>query len=61
MDGERQDRAQGNRGRMPQFVVWLDGMRAVFGPDVRVLYARDGEAEAGVRIEDRLVDGRWPK
>lgn len=61
MDGERQERAKGNRERMPQFVAWLGGMRAVFGPDVRVLYARDGEAEAGVRFEDRLVDGRWVK
>lgn len=60
MDEDRQERAKGNRASMPRFVVWLDGVVSVFG-SCRVLYARDGEVEAGVRFEDRLVDGRWPK
>ena len=57
---DRQDEARGNRERMPRFVAWLDGMRAVFGPDVKVYYARDGEREAGRRFDDRLVNGRVP-
>lgn len=60
MDGDRQEAARGNRERMPQFVAWLDGMRAVFGPGVKVYYARDGEREAGRRFDDRLVKGRMP-
>ena len=58
MNGDRQEKAKGNRERMPQFSAWLDRVRAAFGPGERVLYAREGGLEAGVRFEDRLVDGR---
>lgn len=60
MDEDRQERAKGNRASMPQFSGWLDALRATFGPGDRVLYAREGDVELGVRFEDRLVDGRWP-
>lgn len=55
---DRQKRAA-NRAAMPQFAAVVDEFTRVFGP-ARVLWAREGDVEVGVRVEDRLVDGRWP-
>lgn len=56
---DQEAQARRNREQMPQFSSWLATWRTRFG-DVRVLHAREGGREAGVRFEDRLVDGRVP-
>ena len=43
----RQAIAKSNREAMPETARWVDAWRAVFGPDLRVLYAREGELERG--------------
>jgi hypothetical protein len=39
---ENERRRAENRLRMPQVTAWVDEMRAAFGDDVRVTYAREG-------------------
>jgi hypothetical protein len=43
------DQAKANRERMPQTAAIVDAFRAAFGPDVHVLWAREGDAELGER------------
>ena len=42
---------QRNREAMPQTAAIVDEFRRVFGPGVRVLWAREGELEVGKRAE----------
>lgn len=56
----RDKQAARNRALMPEFSAVVDEFRRVFGTGVRVLYAKEGGVEVGMRVEDRLVDGRWP-
>lgn len=46
-DEQRRQQAQQNRERLPRFTVWLDAMRAAFGPGVRVVWAQEGDVLVG--------------
>ena len=39
---ETERRRAENRVRMPKVTAWVDEMRAAFGDDIRVTYAREG-------------------
>lgn len=41
--------AQSNRDKMPNVAKMVDDVRAIFGPGVKVVYAREGEYELGKR------------
>lgn len=43
--------ASTNRERMPNVAKMVDAIRAVFGQDVKVLYAKEGEYELGRPID----------
>lgn len=42
-----------NRERMPEIARVVDEFRRVFGPGVKLLWAREGGFEVGVRSKDR--------
>lgn len=43
--------ASDNRNRMPNVAKMVDAIRAVFGDDVKVLYAKEGDYELGRPID----------
>lgn len=45
---ERGEAARKNRQAMPKMTRFVDEMRAVFGPGVKVLWARENGLEVGV-------------
>ena len=42
MKAARQAKAEENRRRMPTVAAWVDEARAIFGDDVKVVYASEG-------------------
>jgi hypothetical protein len=52
---------QRNRDAMPQTAAIVDAFRARFGNDVRVLWAREGDMEVGVRqpIGRYMTPDQW--
>lgn len=46
---EAESRAERNRASMPGVAAIVDHVRGVFGPGVRVLWAKEGEREIGRR------------
>jgi len=49
-DGRQKDtKAERNRAAMPGVAAIVDHLRDVFGPGVRVLWAKEGDKEIGRR------------
>lgn len=45
----REEEAKRNRERMPETAALVDAWRAVFGPGLRLLWARENGIEVGKR------------
>lgn len=50
------DAREQNRERLPTIAKALDDFRRVFGPGVKVIYAREGEHEVGNRAAHDEAD-----
>lgn len=54
----QQSPSEANRARFPEFSKVVDEYRAVFGPDVKVLWCREGTEIAGIQPEEVSVNER---
>lgn len=57
MADSREEQAKRNREQFPFAYARLQELQAVFGPDVKISYARQGDLEVGKPLD--MTDPRW--
>ena len=64
---EAREKAEENRKRMPTIAAWVDEARAIFGDDVKVLYASENGrtvgrlGEQGIKLSETVLNGSFAK
>jgi hypothetical protein len=58
MGSNRDEQARRNRDQFPAAYQALEDFREMFGPDVAITYAEEGDRRVGKLAEDRLP-GKW--
>ena len=65
MKAARQAKAEENRRRMPVVTAWVDEARAIFGDDVKVVYASEGgimmgsPTKGGITLLETSISGSF--